>query len=251
MRALLRHFLLLVLVLDIPVALAATPDFPELKGRVVDQADLMDQSSRASVEEALAAHESKTGQQVVVATLKSLDGVSIEEYGYQLGRFWGIGQKGKNNGLLLIVAPHERAVRIEVGYGLEGTMTDAISHLIINRIILPRFKEGDYPRGIVQGTAAILSVLEGSDVAIAGQAAPSTVKMQQEEGWGQVLFPLFFIFLIFFLIPMLSRRGRNGIIPLIISSGSHGGFYNGGGFSGGGFSGGGGSFGGGGASGRW
>ena len=99
----------------------------------------------------LAAHERATGQQVVVVTLDSLQGYSIEDYGYQLGRHWGIGQKGKNNGALLIVAPKEHKVRIEVGYGLEGTLTDATSRTIIQNYILPSFKRGDYNAGVVGG----------------------------------------------------------------------------------------------------
>ncbi len=103
----------------------------------------------------LAALESSTGRQVVVATLPSLQGYEIEEYGYQLGRAWGIGQQGENNGALLIVAPKERKVRIEAGYGLEPVLTDALSALIIQNEILPAFREGQFERGIVAGVDAI------------------------------------------------------------------------------------------------
>ena len=99
--------------------------FPTLSGRVVDEANILDASTRAALTEKLAALEAKTTDQLVVVTLKSLQGTSIEDFGYQLGRHWKVGQQGKNNGVLLIVAPSERKVRIEVGYGLEGTLTDA------------------------------------------------------------------------------------------------------------------------------
>src|SRR6202030_1156708 len=124
---------------------AAQPlSFPALTGRVVDEAGLMDAATRTALIEQLAGLEQKTTDQLVVVTLKSLQGTSIEDYGYQLGRHWQIGQKDNNNGVLLIVAPNERKVRIEVGYGLEGTLTDAVSRLIIANAIAPRFRENDF-----------------------------------------------------------------------------------------------------------
>ena len=110
----------------------------------------------------LAAHERATGEQVVVVTLDSLQGFSIEDYGYQLGRYWGIGQKGKNTGAMLIVVPKEHKVRIEVGYGLEGTLTDATSRTIIESKILPSFKRGDFNAGVLAGTASILNAFGGT-----------------------------------------------------------------------------------------
>ena len=104
---------------------------------------------------------SKTSDQLVVVTLKSLQGTSIEDFGYQLGRHWQVGQKGKNNGVLLIVAPNERRVRIEVGYGLEGTLPDAVFKLIIENSIIPRFRANDFPGGIVRGVDDIISILTG------------------------------------------------------------------------------------------
>ena len=109
-------------------------------------------------------YEQATGEQVVVVTLKSLDGYPIEDFGYQLGRYWGIGQKGKNTGAMLIVVPSERKVRIEVGYGLEGKLTDAISRTIIEGDIVPNFRRGDYNAGVLAGTESILSVLGGGSV---------------------------------------------------------------------------------------
>lgn len=228
-------------------ARAAAPVFPALSGRVVDEAGLLDRREEEALAAALERHEAQTGNQVVVATLKSLQGYSIEDYGYRLGRAWGIGQKEKDNGALLLVAPNEREVRIEVGYGLEGTLTDALSHLIIARVILPHFKSGDYEGGILQGTAAILSALEGRDVTIDGQSAPvSALSSHAKEPPGALA--MLALFFMFFLLSRLFRR--HGLAaPLILGGmmGSRG--YRGGGF--GGFGGGGGSFGGGGASGRW
>src|SRR5262249_45343900 len=142
-------------------AAAAALTFPQLTGRVVDDAGILDTATKADLDRKLADFESKTTGQLVVVTLKSLQGTSIEDYGYQLGRHWGIGQKEKNSGALLIVAPNQRQVRIEVGYGLEGTLTDAISKLIIENSILPRFKAGDFAGGISRGVDDIIQVLSG------------------------------------------------------------------------------------------
>lgn len=221
--------------------------FPALTGRVVDGAALLTAAERASLEQALKAHEDATTNQVVVVTLASLEGVPIEEYGYQLGRHWQIGQKGKNNGALLIVAPAERKVRIEVGYGLEGVLTDAVSRVIIETIIVPAFRSGQMGPGIVAGTGAILKTLTGDAPEV--QAAAKRIEERQDEASPLALFLM--LALIVFVI-WASQRG------IVIGGGRGGGFgggfgggRGGGGFGGGGFSGGGGSFGGGGASGGW
>ena len=112
---------------------------------------------------------------MVVVTLKSLQGTTIEDYGYQLGRRWKIGQKDRDSGALLIVVPSERKVRIEVGYGLEGDLTDAATRVIIENAILPRFKAGDFPGGIQNGVAAITQMLSDPSIAqthAARQAGP-------------------------------------------------------------------------------
>ena len=125
--------------------------FPELTGRLVDDAGVLDPSTKAALERKLSDFEAKTTGQLVVVTVKSLQGTSIEDYGYQLGRLWQIGQKEKNTGALLIVAPNERKVRIEVGYGFEGTLTDAVSKLIIENSIIPRLRANDFAGGIGRG----------------------------------------------------------------------------------------------------
>ncbi|MGD8570618.1 MAG: TPM domain-containing protein [Gammaproteobacteria bacterium] len=144
------------------VPLQAAPTFPELSGRVVDLAGLLSSNAKRRLTKELEKHEQATSNQVVIVTVNSLQGYTIEDYGYQLGRHWGIGQEKRNNGVLLIVAPNERKVRIEVGYGLEGTLTDALSHNIIQTRILPYFRKNQYEKGIEYGTAAILSAVQGT-----------------------------------------------------------------------------------------
>ncbi len=136
-------------------------DFPPLTGRVVDQANVMTPESRSDIEAKLKDLEDKSGIQLVVATVKSLQGGDIETYANELFRFWKLGQAQKNNGVLLLVAPAEHKVRIEVGYGLEGTLTDALSSVIISSAIIPRFKTGDFSGGIERGVDGIISVLSG------------------------------------------------------------------------------------------
>jgi uncharacterized protein len=249
---------LLVLLLTLwSPALASEPNYPTLTGRVVDDAGILDSSTIGELTEMLADHERTTGQQVVVVTLPSLQGYTIEDFGYQLGRHWGIGQKGTNTGALLIVAPNEHKVRIEVGYGLEGTLTDAICSTIIQNYILPNFKRGAFDAGVLAGTKSILSVLGGnspdagqpeSSVPIVHYQPPRAV--QYIILWGFFLFP----FVIFLLITfgLISSAGSSRLGGGDSHSWSSGGGFGGGSFGGGGgFSGGGGSFGGGGASGSW
>ena len=145
-------------------AAAQSLSFPALTGRVVDEAGLLDAAARAMLTQSLAELEQKTTDQLVVVTLKSLQGTSIEDYGYQLGRYWGIGEKGKNTGAILIVAPKEHKVRIEVGYGLEGKLTDAQSRMIIETDVVPNFRRGDFNAGVVAATTSILKVLGGEGV---------------------------------------------------------------------------------------
>lgn len=135
--------------------------FPALTGRVVDDAHVLSAATRENLEQTLADVEQKSGTQIVVATVPSLEGGAIEDYGYQLGRFWGIGQKGKNNGVILLVAPTDRKVRIEVGYGLEATLTDTLCNSIIQEVILPNFRAGKMEMGVVDGISAIIEALGG------------------------------------------------------------------------------------------
>ncbi|MDD1978011.1 YgcG family protein [Pseudomonas putida] len=246
----LLHWLLLLALL-IVTPLRAEPSFPTLTGRVVDNAGLLDASSREQLDRMLTGHEQASGEQVVVVTVNDLQGLPIEDFGYQLGRHWGIGQKGKDNGALLIVAPQVRKLRIEVGYGLEERLTDAQASVIINGIITPAFRRGEFSQGIVQGTAAILQVLGGNPLAEPSRAQGGS----DEEGapaWAVGLFVLLII-VVFAAQSMGLGGGRGGRGGMGGMGGGFGGGYGGfgGGGGGGGFSGGGGGFGGGGSSGGW
>ncbi|HEX4198606.1 MAG TPA: TPM domain-containing protein [Caulobacteraceae bacterium] len=235
----------------------AAPTFPPLTGRVVDDAHVLSAQTQADLTAKLAALEQKTGDQLVVVTLPSLQGYEIEDYGYQLGRAWGLGQKGKDNGAILIVAPTEHKVRVEVGYGLEPVLTDALSSVIIQEQILPKFRSGDVDGGVAAGTNAIISQL-GLDPAQA-QANAQAAAQQPVRHLNPIPVFLILIFVFFALRALFGRRGGGGFwgLPFLFmgGGGGYGGGYSGGGggFSGGGggFSGGGGSFGGGGASGGW
>lgn len=244
----------------------ADPQFPKLTGRVVDAANVIPADEEARLTQKLAALEQNSHRQLVVATVPDLGGYDISDYGYQLGRSWGIGQKGQNNGTILLVAPNERKVRIEVGYGLEPIITDGLSFIIINQNIIPRFKAGDIPGGIEAGTDALVKQLTlPADQAqkIAAQADQARGDQGGGVSIGTVIFILFVIF--FFVLPILRSMGGGGRRssgwggPIVWLPGGFGGDDDdrgGGGFGGfggggGGFSGGGGSFGGGGASGSW
>lgn len=250
----------LVLFVWVGAATAAAPTFPPLTGRVVDDADILSPETEAKLTTELADLEAQTGRQLVVATLPDLQGYEIEDYGYQLLRTWGIGSKERNDGAILIVAPSERKVRIEVGYGLEPVLTDALSSLIINQRIIPAFKAGQLEQGVVDGTAAIVQQLSLPEDQAA--AAVAEAQKQPAEGKGGISFgTIVVILVIFWLLKGVfggRRRGSLWWLPLILSSGGgggggggRGGWSGGGGFGGGGFSGGGGSGGGGGASGSW
>lgn len=236
----------------------AAPNFPALSGRVVDEANILSPATEAQLSAQSAALQEKTGAQFVVVTLSSLQDYAIEDYGYQLGRAWGIGAKGKDDGVLLIIAPNDRKVRVEVGYGLEGVLTDALSNLILQRQVLPRFRAGDVEGGVQAGAAAIIEQIsadpERQKAALtdANTAAKSTAGLDP-----QVL--IWLILVVVWIVFNGMRRARYGrrmrgglagVPPIILWGGgdSHGG---GGGFGGGGFGGGGGSFGGGGSSGSW
>jgi uncharacterized protein len=260
--------------------LAAQPQFPALTGRVVDNADILTPEAEAALTAKLAALETQSQRQLVVATIADLEGYEVADYGYQLGRAWGLGDETRNDGAVLIVAPNDRKVRIEVGYGLEGYLTDALSSLIIQNQILPAFRNGDFPGGINAGADAIIAQLQLPPEEAARVASEAGQTRESDGGFpfGVLIWIAFLFF--FIILPIMAGRGRrrkyrsNGSGPWgsrglgdtardvilwevgsaiargIISGGRGGG---GGGFGGGGggFSGGGGSFGGGGASGGW
>ncbi|GAB2178615.1 TPM domain-containing protein [Dongia sp. agr-C8] len=241
----------LILLIGFVSPALAEPPIPALTGRVVDEAGILDASTVATITDRLAGLESSTGIQLVVVTLPDLKGYVIEDWGLALGRGWGIGQAGKNNGVLLIVAPNDRELRIEVGYGLEGEIPDATANSIIQREIIPYFKQGDMNGGVRAGVEAILAALGGGYV----PTQPLTAQGSGESSsFEEVLEPLGIFAFAFLATVVMSlrrrydpKRRRNVWYLARSSSGGSSGSRS----SSSSFRGGGGSFGGGGASGRW
>ncbi|AMJ62119.1 TPM domain-containing protein [Bosea sp. PAMC 26642] len=242
---------------------AADPSYPPLTDRIVDGANLIAPEARPRIAGKLKAHEDKTGDQLVVATVPSLQGLGIEDFANGLFRFWKLGEKARNNGVLLLVAPNERKVRIEVGYGLEGALTDALTKVIITTAVAPKFKTGDFAGGIEGGVDAILTILSGDAEEWQRRAVVRNDEMSSSD-----LMVVLFVAAIFLFILIRAFRNANGsdgrqhrtrngrwiVLPTGSSSSGWGGGSSGGwgsGSGGGGFSGGGGSSGGGGASGDW
>ena len=227
--------------------------FPTLSGRVVDEAGLLGPADRTALTNSLASLEAKTTDQLVVVTLKSLQGRPIADYGYQLGRHWQIGQKDKNNGALLVVAASERQVRIEVGYGLEGTLTDALTRFIIETAILPRFKAGDLSGGIKLGVERITQVLTGDADDLKRSAAQRSSGDLRQPSADTSMAPIIVVVVVGVGLLIFCSVIRGGlcqgilqILFLMTLSGRGRGSRGGSSFSGGG-----GSFGGGGSSGSW
>jgi uncharacterized protein len=250
------------------VAFAATPKFPPLTGRVVDDAHMLSSATTEKLTDELAALEQQTGHQIVVVTLPDLQGFEIEDYGYQLGRAWLLGRKGVNDGAILLVAPSEHKVRIEVGYGLEPVLTDAMTSVILQTKVLPQFKAGHMEAGVVAGTEALIAQAglpeeqAKANVAQADAATASSARERSGRGdRGGAHFPIIGVILIVFWVLSILLRGRRGTgglwwLPFLFLGGGRGGGWGGGGGGfgggGGGFSGGGGGgFGGGGSSGSW
>jgi uncharacterized protein len=267
----------LLLALFALAAPASAQTFPKLTGRVVDQAHLLSPDQVADLSSKSQNLETQSGRQFVVATVTSLEGYPIEDYAYRLGRAWGIGQKDKDDGVLLLVAPNERKVWIATGYGAGGFLTDALSGVIIREAILPRFKQTppDYGGGIEAGADQIIKQMSLPPEEAQKQVAQAAQAQQsRRQSGGGALPAIFWALIIGFVVLSMFRRagGRRyqsrsgGISPWVVlwglnelSRGSRGGgswggggsSWGGGGGGFGGFSGGGGSFGGGGAGGSW
>jgi uncharacterized protein len=271
-------------------ALVSALDVPTLTGRVVDLAHVLSGQEAAQLSDGLKAHEEKTGNQVTVLILPSLEGEPLEDFSHRVATSWKLGQKGTDNGVLLLVVLKERKLRIEVGYGLEGTLTDLRSARIIRQEIVPRFKAGDIPGGVRAGTEAILKTIEGtyqadeashrsaaeSDAfqyvvigivvgflagmilsqglrrarALLGAVLSFMVAQAASMFWGVAAAGVTAALLWFVLSASGSGRRRRRVDDWTWYS-SGGGWSGGGSFGNGGFSGGGGDFGGGGASGDW
>lgn len=248
---LLATALLLVIAAAVPARADFT--FPKFSNYVVDAADVLPPEAESALVARLKAFQDRSGHQFAVATVPSLQGTSIEDYGNHLFRDWKLGDKERNDGALLLVAPNERKVRIEVGYGLEGDLTDAVSRLIIENAILPRFKAGDMAGGISRGADDVMAVFSGQAEEFKARAAAT----QDEETptFVVVFLVIFFILMAYIFYRAFTQpggRARRRGSPWIVGGPTMGGGGWSGGGGGGGFSGGGGgSSGGGGASGGW
>ncbi|QKS01859.1 TPM domain-containing protein [Sphingomonas sp. CL5.1] len=280
---------LLLALMALAAALIAMPagaqTFPKFTGFVVDDAGILPPQVQADLTQKLEALQRDTKRQLVVVTVKDLQGYPIEDYSNKLFRSWGVGLKDVNNGALFVIAPNDRKLRIEVGYGLEPFLTDALSSVIINNDVVPRFKAGDMPGGITAGTDAIIAQLRASpeeaqarlDAAV--KQFDQTHRAQRSGGGGVPIGLIFWGMVMLFVLLSFARRGGrgqryggdgSGALPIVLwsiaseigrqatrggggggwgggDSGGGGGGWGGGGFGGGG----GGSSGGGGASGGW
>jgi uncharacterized protein len=256
--------ILLVVSLFISVGIYAQTDVVPKKpslavGLVLDQTNTLTPEQQAALRQKLIAYDQRTSNQIAVVIIPSLKGNSIEDVGLQIGREWGVGgQAEKDNGVLILVAKSERKIRIEVGYGLEGAITDNIASSIIQNTIQPNFKEGNYYRGFTEAIDEIIKAAEGRYTAPKGYGKDKGLKI-----W-KILLAMVFIWILLAVVGrggrggggFASRRGyRNWGGPVWWGGGSGWSGGSGGGWSGGGSGGfggfGGGSFGGGGASGSW
>jgi uncharacterized protein len=239
------------LLLFLPLSASARTEVPKLETPVTDTAALLSPAAAQELRALLLAYQQRTGHQFAFLSVQDLDGTTIEDLGQEAGKAWGLGDAKRDDGLILLVAKDERAVRIEVGYGLEGAIPDAVAARIIRQTIVPAFRQGAFDQGVRQGFEALLRAAEGE--AVQAEKPPRT---QAKGGWIRLL-PLLIILVLYLFGSMSGPRGGRRLGGL----GGLGGFPLGGGFGGGGrgfggggfggFSGGGGGFGGGGASGRW
>ena len=247
--------------------LASAQSFPALTGPVVDQANVIPDDVEARIDQKLVALKTQSQRQLQVVTVASLEDYDIADYANRLFRSWQLGDKERNDGVMLVVAPNQRRMRIEVGYGMEPIITDGFSFLVINKVITPRFKAGDLPGGIEGGIDALITqlTLPPDQAAQIAAQANAQQKSQAKFNPAALIWPL--IFVMFFILPMIRRMrgGQNyrssGLSQVIMWSvldgmlrggrGGGGGDWGGGGGGGGGWGGGGGSSGGGGASGGW
>lgn len=266
---------LLLLILFISPTLSA--ELPALTGRVVDDAGILDPATKAALVQKLADFEKKSSDQIVVATVPSLGGEEIEPYANRLYRAWKLGQAGEDNGILVLVAPNDRRMRIEVGYGLEGTLTDLHSKLIIENTMVPAFRAGDFSGGISKAVDDVIMVLEGNGAELEARAKRNEQASPTGLSEDEIIFfafiglwaTMFFGGIAMAVLPRTFGRklgpDRYQWLGMTFdynkrSGSSSGGGWTSGGWSGGGggwssggggFSGGGGSSGGGGASGGW
>ena len=207
-----------------PATAQAAPNFPQFTGLVTDAANIIPADQKAALEAKLQALKQQNGRQLVVATIPDLQGYDIADYGYQLGRNWGVGLKGVDNGAILIVAPKEHKVRVEVGYGLEPVLTDAFSSVVIQQAIVPRFKGGDMAGGISAGVDALvqqLSLPDDQAKAKMDAAVAAYDKQHARRSGGHIPFGAI-IWIVIVAVVIISHIGRRA---------SRGRYYGGGGGS--------------------
>jgi uncharacterized protein len=198
------------------INLFASPSFPELTGRVVDKAGILSTQEERELSLILQQHEQSSSNQIVIVTLNSLNGYEIADYGYQLARHWKLGQKDKNNGILLIISMQEKKLRIEVGYGLEGVLTDKTAHEIIEYVLKPKFRQGSFYNGITDATNSIIK-------AINGEYTPSNKSnsSQNPDIWFFIFFGIIFISVI---LGSFTRKLKNQKVSKFFHSNMLGGF---------------------------
>ncbi|MFA7567649.1 MAG: TPM domain-containing protein [Alkalispirochaeta sp.] len=250
-----------VLFLGAPTGLSAL-DVPPLTGRVVDNANMIGSSAKQQITAYLQSVEESTGAQIAVLTVPSLEGDALEDFSIRVVDQWKLGGADRDNGVLLLVAAAEKKIRLEVGYGLEGVLTDAKSGLIIREVLQPWFQRGDFERGISEAVQVIGQVAAGDPDALPAVSAAAGGS-SAGQAIGELLFTGFIVFLVMGVGAFGRRRRYGGFWQAMFlgsllgggrrsgSSRYRGSGFGGGGFGGGGFSGGGGGFGGGGASGGW
>lgn len=239
-----------------PLAAGAL-EVPYLSGRVVDEAGMLSPGTVEGLTGILEQLERETGAQVAVLTVPSLEGEAVEDYAQRVAETWRLGRAGEDDGVLLLIARDDRRMRIEVGYGLEGKIPDVLAGRILDNLVRPRFRAGEFDAGIASGVGAVAALIRGEQ---AEAVVPPSRGSGSRRGVGCAQILLWFI-IAFVVLPLIFGRRRRTFrvfgLPIVLggasrSSGGLGGRSGGsGGFSGGGFSGGGGSFGGGGASSSW
>lgn len=236
-RQLLNSFVVALILISANALALGVPDRPI--GRIHDVANLLSQAERDALESKLAAFETESSNQIVIATFPSLEGESLEDFSIRLAEKWKIGQKGKDNGIILLIFPNDHRLRIEVGYGLEAVVPDAYASRIVEEDLKPAFRRGEFGQGIDAAVDDLIAATQG----VYRAEAPKKSRGRFS------LLPFILFFLVFFL-PFFGRSRRHYWGGGGWTIGGSGGGWSSGGF-GGGFGGGGGSFGGGGSSGSW
>ncbi|MFA6856572.1 MAG: TPM domain-containing protein [Treponema sp.] len=253
----------LAAILTISVVTAVFPafslDIPALTNRVMDEADILSATEKSELSDYLESLDNTTGIQIAVLTIPSLENEDLQGYSVRVAQAWRLGEKGKDNGALLLVAMNEHKVRIEVGYGLEDKLTDAKCGLIIRNVITPEFRSGDYGKGIIKGVKNMGGIASGNAALVTKSVATGGNEPTDNDTLAALFFGLIFLFVWLMIIPGMTGRHHWWLpwllFPLFGGSSrswhDHHNDFTGFGGGGGGFSGGGGSFGGGGASGGW